>query len=99
VSDLEKPQGGAVIDGFSGLMSAIDPHDIKAGGAVEQVNITCNVVGKLRTRPGLVFADFSDGNGGTTNDVNVGVSYGSPLAKFIVYQTADGTIKAGKNPS
>jgi hypothetical protein len=84
---------------FAGMNSAADPHDLKAGQSVLQINCGGVIPGKLRTRPGLKFVDFSGGNGGTSNAVQVAHPFKSPFGNFIVYQRANGDIIAGKDPS
>lgn len=84
---------------FSGMNSAADPHDLKAGQAVLQINCGGPIVGKLRTRPGLQFVTFSGGNGGTAHAVQVATPFVSPFGNFIVYQRANGDVVAGLNPA
>lgn len=84
---------------FLGLNTNADPHDIKAGQSVEQVNCGGPIVGKLRTRPGLRFVTFSDGNGSTGADPQVAYPYQSPFGTFIVYQLSNGHIYFGASPS
>lgn len=84
---------------FLGLNTNQDPHDLKSGEAVSQINFGCLTDGKLTTRCGLVFVSFSGGNGGTSNNVTGGFPYNSPFGDFIVYQRANGDVIAGKSPA
>lgn len=84
---------------FLGLNTNHDPHDIKQGESVSQINFACLIDGKLSTRYGLTFVSFSGGNGGTSNAVTGGFPYNSPYGDFIVYQRANGDIIAGKSPA
>ena len=84
---------------FLGLHTNADPHDIKPGETVSQINFGGSIDGKLRTRSGLIFVSFSGGNGGTSNNVTVGFPYNTPFGDFIVYQRANGDVIAGKAPA
>lgn len=84
---------------FLGLNTNADPHDLKPGQSVSQINCGGPIVGKLRTRSGLIFVAFSGGNGGTMNDVTVGYPYNSAFGDFIVYQRSNGDIILGKAPA
>lgn len=43
----------AVSIDFPGLVTNVDPRDLPAGAAEDQVNITCVQVGELRVRLGM----------------------------------------------
>ena len=87
------------IGSFGGLATNADPHDLKPGQMVSQINVGGPIPGKARTRSGLLFVTFSGGNGGTTNDVTVGYPFNSPYGDFIVYQRSNGDVIAGKAPA
>lgn len=84
---------------FAGMNSNTDPHDLKAGQSVLQINCGGNTPGKLMSRPGLKFVDFSGGNGGTSHDVTVAYPLTSAFGNFIIYQRSNGDVVAGLNPS
>jgi hypothetical protein len=91
--------GNTQIKDFPGLRTNADPLDLKPGEMVSQVNCGGPVPGKLRSRAGLVFVDFADGNGGTTSTVTVAMPYATPFGQFVIYQRADGYVILGKNPA
>ncbi len=96
---MEQQIARSKIVDFAGMNSATDPHDLKSGQSVLQINCGGPIPGKLRTRSGLKFADFAGGNGGTSNAVQVAYPFISPFGTFIVYQRANGDVIAGKDPS
>lgn len=56
---MPKPaQPITVATDFPGMMSDVDPRDIPAGAAEEQVNICSMVPGELRVRLGLQEVTF-----------------------------------------
>lgn len=95
----ERQLSRAVISDFKGLLTNADPLDLKAGQSTVQINCGGPVPGKLRTRAGLVFVDFSGGNGGSAHDVVVGAPFNGPYGDFIVYQRSNGDVIAGKAPA
>jgi hypothetical protein len=54
------PQSGVQIDDFPGLFAGTDPLDLPAGGAEEQVNVTCLVLGELQVRAGYRVVTFEN---------------------------------------
>jgi hypothetical protein len=99
VPDLDRPLARAAIQDFAGLNTNADPHDLKPGEATIQINCGGPVKGKLRSRPGLRFVDFSGGNGGTSADVQAVYPMSTPAADYIVYQRTDGYIILGADPA
>lgn len=45
---------------FPGMMTNVDPRDLPAGAAEEQVNATCVVIGELRVRLGVREVTFDE---------------------------------------
>lgn len=55
-----KPLDRVEIRDFPGLVLNIDPTDLKAGAAEEQVNITSSRPATLEVRPGFRVVRFED---------------------------------------
>lgn len=45
---------------FPGLLTNVDPRDLPAGAAEEQLNATCVVIGELRVRLGVREVSFDE---------------------------------------
>jgi len=99
MSDMDRAIVRNVIQDFPGLHTNADPHDLKPGESVVQINCGGPVKGKLRSRPGLRYVDFSGGNGGTSEDVQAVYPMSTPAADYIVYQRTDGYIILGADPA
>lgn len=84
---------------FGGLNTNTDPQDLKAGESVAQVNCGGPIAGKLRTRPGLEFVDFSGGNGGTSYTPISVCAVSNAFGDWFLYQLTNGDIVLGKDPS
>lgn len=51
-------QSSVPMPDFPGLVTATDPHDVPAGGAIDLVNATCVRPGQLLVRPGFRVVTF-----------------------------------------
>ena len=56
--DPKAPEARVVIRDFPGFTPNADPHDIKPGTAVEQINATSSRPGELRVRLGTQVLRF-----------------------------------------
>ncbi len=57
-SQVKQPDGQVVIRDFGGFESNTDPHDLKPGVAIVQVNATSVRPGELRVRQGFRVVNF-----------------------------------------
>lgn len=97
--DTDRSVTGARIADFGGLRTNADPHDLKPGESTVQKNCGGSVRGILRTRYGVKSASFSDGNDSSGSAVLACLPIQTPSGSRIIYQTSDGKIKYGTNPS
>lgn len=54
----ETAKPASVVVSFPGLVTNVDPRDLAAGAAEEQVNIACVEPGEITTRRGLREVQF-----------------------------------------
>jgi hypothetical protein len=57
-TDPKRADGAVDIRDFGGFVTNADPHDVRPGTAVEQVNATSVRPGELRARPGTKVVQF-----------------------------------------
>ena len=82
---------------FPGLFTSFDPHDVPAGGAVEQINCCSLDQGMLQSRPGMRAATFTSG-GNTGSGVIALASYRAVSGVGVVYLDDSGSVFLGLNP-
>ena len=97
--DIDRALVASKIADFGGLHTNSDPHDLKPGETVEQVNCAAGTPGTLRTRSGLRYCDFSNTNDSSGSDTIAVYPFVSSIGSLILYQRADGVIAYGKNPA
>ena len=54
------PKQSVIINDFQGLITNIDPRDLPPGGAEEQVNACCIILGQLDIRKGIKEVEFDN---------------------------------------
>lgn len=80
---------------FHGLMTFVDPKDIPEGFMVQQRNLGCYRPGRLDVRKGLKpLGDYWDYSPSGTVDAISCNCYVTPLRRYVVYEKADGSVKA-----
>ena len=88
-----------VADTFPGLFTNITANAIKAGGAQSQINCRSVINGQLDVRGGLKPTSFSNATTATTQSIISIYQSPTPLSPVILYETADGAVRVGRNPS
>ena len=90
----DAPKSSVDVNKWPGLMSNVDPHNLPAGAAQEQVNIQSLVPGQADVRKGIQKdASFSDSG---TDDIITVYRYAHALGDFLVTVDTHGDIKAIK---
>lgn len=56
----QKPKAIRQNNDFRGQVSNMDPTDVPAGGAIKQVNVTCQIPGELAVRGGYRKVTFEN---------------------------------------
>jgi len=80
---------------FPGLHTLADPRDILAGGAQEQINMMCKSGGMMECRGGVRPGTFANGIAPVSGAVYSMIHFNAPNEEWLVFQQADGTIRAG----
>lgn len=58
MSEADRPRSAVEMGDFPGLMLDVEPHDLPAGAADIQVNVTSENLGVLTSRGGFVVLNF-----------------------------------------
>jgi hypothetical protein len=87
------------VEKWQGQVSNASPHQLSPGAAQSQLNCRTNVLGQLDVRPGVQPVEFNNGVASATTNVIALSFYDADLQDYLIYQTDDGKIKAGANPS
>jgi hypothetical protein len=81
---------------FTGLRTNADPGDLGATGAQEQTNLVIIAKGMLQGRLGIRPGSFANGVGPVVQPVISMQHYAAPGADWVLFEQADGSIRAGK---
>ena len=88
-----------------GQVSNADPHDLPPGAGQEQVNMQCIVAGEIRCRQGMVRSTMTQNDGtaegGTSAATDIISMFATPwhAEVLVYYQTSDGEVYLGRNPT
>lgn len=94
----EESRSGFPYTVFGGLVTNSDPREIGAG-AVRLENFSLEVPGQLTSRLGHTAVSFVNEEDPASANVMAMVRYETPAYKFVVYETTDGAIHAGRGAS
>lgn len=83
---------------FGGLVSHGDKRDIGLGAALLE-NMTIATPGILASRKGHVRTSLENEQVSDTVAVIAMTRYESPSYAWVIYQTIDGSVRAGRSPS
>ena len=90
----DSPKSSVDVNKWPGLMTNVDPHDLPAGAAQEQVNIQSLVLGQADVRKGIQRdASFSDSG---AHEIITVYRYTHALGDFLVTVDTNGDVKARK---
>lgn len=82
---------------FRGVVSNQNPHLLPPGAVQSQSNLMDNVPGEKRNRGGHRRPTIANDTTDVTSDVIAMTAFNQPGARWIVYQLADGKIKAARD--
>lgn len=83
---------------FGGLATNADKRDIGLGAAI-LTNLTLNVPGQLTSRLGHELVEFANEQAADPNEVIAMCRYETPSYTWVVFETDDGAIRAGRTPT
>lgn len=89
----------AGITQFQGLLSNSDAQDAPAGSAQIQRNLQCIMPGRMDVRGGMLPTAFANEQADTAYNIIFMYSAQRAEADYVVYQTSDGVVHAGRNPT
>lgn len=95
----ERSKFAASFEDWLGILPNASPHRLKAGAAQEQTNLRVHVPGRAEVRGGLRPLTFTNGTTAVTDEIQAMHGFTRADARWVVYQTTAGDLKAGKNPS
>lgn len=97
----DKPFSRKIVGQWQGQFSNISPHLVPDGGAQIQRNFQLVDPGVLEGRNGhcpITFSNQTTATSGSTGFVVSQIYFARPDNPYIVYQIANGNIKAGRAP-
>jgi hypothetical protein len=92
-------KGSVIISDWAGRVSNSDARSLPPGAAQIQANLQCIVPGILSCRGGMLPTAFSNEQSDSAYSIIFMYSAHRAEGDYIVYQTSDGAIRAGRNPT
>lgn len=87
------------VNEWKGRVSHPNPKDIPAGGFTDVMNLSTREAGRLQVRQGIQPATFTNA-GVAINSQIIGIyNFIDDTGEIVIYELADGTVRAGRGVS
>lgn len=97
MADQVKTSAG--FNDWLGILPNASPHRLKPGAAQEQTNLRIHVPGQAECRGGTRRPTFSNAISDVTDEIISMFGFQTASGKWIAYETTNGDLKIGKNPT